>query len=129
MGDSAEGFAMDAMAKFVSDHNVARFVDQLRSQNDPAKRTVLQRLLFEEIHKFGFNFEQLSLVDRQISEAKDRIRAQRDIIERLRIKGLDTKRAESLLRNLVAIQEMFEECRLVVLDFINENGRNPSGLS
>lgn len=118
---------MDAMAKFVSDHNVARFVDQLRSQDDPAKRTVLRRLLLEEVHKIGFNFEQLSLVDRQISEAKERVRAQKSIVERLRIKGLDTARAESLLGNLVGIQEMFEERRLLVLDFINENRCNPSG--
>jgi hypothetical protein len=88
---------MDAMVRFVKDRNVARFVDQLRLQYE---RAVLQRLLLEEVRKLGLNFEQLSMVDRQISEARERIRAQTDIIERLRIKGRDTTRAERLLSNV-----------------------------
>jgi hypothetical protein len=78
---------MDAMVRFVRDRNVVRFVDRLRLQYDPTIRAVLQRLLLEEVRKLGSNFEQLSMVDRQISEARERIRAQTDIIERLRIKG------------------------------------------
>jgi len=112
---------MDDTAQFVSDLNVARFVDQLRWQNDPAIRTVLQRLLFEEVCKFGFNWGQLSMVDRQISEARERIRAQRNLIQRLSIMGHDTKRDESLLTNLVGIQEIFEQHRRAILDSANRN--------
>ena len=110
---------MDATAQFVSDLNVARFVDQLRWQNDPATRTVLQRLLLEEVCKFGFNLDQLSMVDRQISEARQRVGVQKNIVERLRIKGYDTTRAESLLNNLVGIQRIFEQHRQVILDSAN----------
>jgi hypothetical protein len=112
---------MDAMAKFVIDHNVERFVDQLRSQSDPTIRTALQRLLLEEVHRFGFNLEQLSIVDRQLSEAKGRIRAQKLIIEGLRIKGHDTASAECLLNNLVEIERIFKQHRQVILDSINRN--------
>jgi hypothetical protein len=111
---------MDAMVRFVRERNVARFVDQLRLQYDPTIRAVLQRLLLEEIRKLGFNFEQLSMVDRQISEATERIRAQTDIVERLRIKGHDTTRAERLLRNLVEIQEIFEPQRQFIADSIHQ---------
>jgi hypothetical protein len=120
---------MDATAQFVSDLNVARFVDQLRWQNDPATRTVLQRLLLEEVRKFGFNLDRLSMVDRQISEARERIRFQKNIIERLRIKGYDTTRAESLLSNLVGIQRIFEEHRRIILDSSNRDSITPISLT
>jgi hypothetical protein len=113
---------MDAMARFVSDHNVEKFVDQLRLQHDPAVRTVLQGLLLEEVRKLGFNFAQLSMVDRQISKARNRVRAQKDMIEGLRIKGHDTKREDRLLSNLVGIQGIFERHRQAILDCINRSG-------
>ena len=120
---------MDATAQFVSDLNVARFVDQLRWQDDPATRTVLQRLLLEEVRKFGFNLDQLSMVDRQISEARDRVRVQEKIIERLKIKGYDTTGAESLLSNLVGIQRIFEQHRRVILDSANRDSCHHSNRS
>jgi hypothetical protein len=118
-GDAAEGFAMDAMARFVSDHNVEKFVDQLRFQHDPAVRTVLQGLLLEEVRKLGFNFTQLSKIDRRISEARKHIRAQKDMIEGLKIEGRDTRREDRLLSNLVGIQGIFEQHRRAILDSIN----------
>ena len=112
---------MDAMAKFISAHNVEKLVDQLRWQLDPSVRTALQRLLLEEVHRFGFNLEQLSIVDRQLSEAKERIRAQKRIIEGMRVKGHGTARAECLLNNLVGIERIFKQHRQVILDSINRN--------
>src|SRR6516165_10991585 len=100
---------MDAMVKFIRDKNVEKFVDQLGWQPNPSTRTTLQRLLFEEVYKFGFNLEQLSMVDRQLSEAKERIRAQKHNVERLKVKGQDTGPAESLLGNLVGIEGIFEQ--------------------
>jgi hypothetical protein len=122
VGDSVEGFAMDAMAKFISDHNVEKFVDQLRWQLDPSVRTALQRLLLEEERRLGFNFEQLSMVNRQLSAAKERITAQKRLIERLGIKGHDTASAECLLNNLLGIERIFKQYRQVILDSINRNG-------
>ena len=110
---------MDAMAKFISAHNVEKLVDQLRWQLDLSVRTALQRLLLEEVHRFGFNLEQLSMVDRQLSEAKERIRAQERSIEGLRVKGYDTASAECLLNNLVGIERIFKQHRQLNLDSIN----------
>jgi hypothetical protein len=112
---------MDAMAKFVNAHNVEKFVDQLRWQLDPSVRTALQRLLVEEERRFGFNLEQLSMVDRKLSEAKDRISAQERLVERLRIEGHDTASAECLLNNLMGIERIFKQQRQVILDSINRN--------
>jgi hypothetical protein len=120
---------MDAMVKFIRDKNVEKFVDQLGWQPNPSTRTTLQRLLFEEVYKFGFNLEQLSMVDRQLSEAKERIRAQKHNVERLKVKGQDTGPAESLLGNLVGIEGIFEQHRHVILDSINGNGPKSVRLS
>ena len=112
---------MDAMAKFISAHNVEKLVDQLRWQLDLSVRMALQRLLLEEVHRFGFNLEQLSMVDRQLSEAKERIRAQKRIIEGMRVKEHGTASAECLLNNLVGIERIFKQHRQVILDSINRN--------
>jgi hypothetical protein len=47
------------------------------------------------------------MVDRQVSEAKERIRTQKSIIEGLRVKAYDTASAECLLNNLVGIERIF----------------------
>jgi hypothetical protein len=80
----------------------------------------LQRLLLEEVRKLGFNFEQLNMVGRQIAEARERIRAQTDIIERSRIKGYDTMWIERLLDNLVGIQEIFEQQRQFITGSVDQ---------
>ena len=36
------------MEKFVERENIAHYVDQLKTENDPIRRTMLQRLLAEE---------------------------------------------------------------------------------
>jgi hypothetical protein len=66
--------------------------------------------------------EQLSMVDRQLCDAEARIRAQKCLIERLRIKGHDTASAECLLNNLVGIERIFKQYRQIVLDSIDRNG-------
>ena len=58
------------------------------------------------------------MVDRQLSEAKERIRVQKRNIEGLRIKGHDTASAECFLNNLVGIEVIFEQYRQVTLDSI-----------
>jgi hypothetical protein len=69
------------------------------------------------------------MVHRQISQAREVIRAQKKNIEGLRVKGRDAKRADRLLSNLVGIQGIFEQHRQAIVDSINRNSRNASRLS
>jgi hypothetical protein len=87
-----------------------------RRQNAPARRTVLQRLLLEEVRKFGLKAAQLSIVYRQISDPVSAFERRRSLFKRLRIEGHDTRRAEGLLSNLVGMQEIFEQHRRAILD-------------
>jgi hypothetical protein len=96
---------MDEMAHFVSDLNVARFVDRLQVEHEPIRRAVLQKLLVEEEDKLGRNAERLGALQRHITEGNRRIALQKALIERLRVSGHDIRLAESTLNNLVEIQE------------------------
>ena len=60
------GMSMDDTAQFVSNLNVARFVDKLQGEHDPATRALPHGLLLEEWNKSGFNSKQLGKLRRQI---------------------------------------------------------------
>jgi len=112
---------MDSTAQFVSDLNVARFLEKLRLEDDPAIRASLQRLLLEEEDKFGRGADRIGNVQRHIAEGSRQIALQKALIARLRINGQDVRRAENTLRNLIEIQRIFERYRQVVLDAIDRN--------
>ena len=112
---------MSDMAQFVSDLNVARFLDKLRVERNPALRASLRRLLLEEEEKLGSNLERLGRVQRHIAEGRRRITRQKALIERLEAKGHDVKVAEGTLHNLIEIQEIFEQYRRTILDAVDRN--------
>jgi hypothetical protein len=116
---------MNETAQFVSDLNIARFLDKLRLEHDPAMRTVLQRLLIEEEDKFGGSVERLSTVQRHIAEGNHRISLQKTLIEKLAANSEDIGSAERTLSNLVEIQRIFEQYRQIILDTIDRNGTIP----
>ena len=104
-------------AQFASDLNVARFLDKLRVEHDPATRASLHRLLPEEWSKRGFSLKQLGKIRRQIIEASVRIAIQKAIVETLAANGQDVRAAEETLSKLVEIQRIFEQqYRHVVVD-------------
>jgi hypothetical protein len=100
---------MDDTAQFSSDLNVARFVDKLREEHDPATRALLRRLLLEEWNKSGFNLKQLRKLRRQVIGSSARIAIQKAVVETLAANGQDVRLAEGFLCNLVEIQTIFEE--------------------
>ena len=111
---------MDSTARIVSDLNVARFVDRLQLELDPAKRASLQSLLLEEEDKFGRRAERLSDVQRHLAEGSRRIALQKALIETLKANGQEVRLAERTLSNLVEIQRIFEQYRHVILDAIDQ---------
>jgi hypothetical protein len=112
---------MDNTAQFVSDLNVARFLERLRSEHDPAIRASLQRLLLEEVDKLGRSAERRKSVHRHSAEGRRRIEMQKALIAKLKSDGKDVRLAESALSNLVETQRIFEHYRQVVLDAIDRD--------
>jgi hypothetical protein len=100
---------MDDTTQFVCDHNVARFVQRLRSEHNPDTRASVRRLLVEEEDKFGRSAERLVKLQHYITEGIQRIASQEALIRKLRANGQDIGLAEITLGNLVEIQTLFEQ--------------------
>ena len=96
-------------AQFASNLNVARFVDRLREEHDPATRALLHRLLLEEWNKSGFNLKQLGKLRRQMIASSARIEIQKAVVGTLAANGQDVRLAEGVLSNLIEIQRIFEQ--------------------
>jgi hypothetical protein len=112
---------MDDTAQFVSSLNVARFVDRLRVEHDPAIRRSLNRLLLREWDNLGINLGQLGNVQREVIEGRARIAIQIALVETLTVTGQDVRLAERLLHNLIEIQNTIEEYRQVVVEAMDRN--------
>jgi len=112
---------MNETAQFVSDLNVARFLEKLRSERDPGIRASLRRLLVEEADKFGRSAERLRNVQQYTAEGRHQIEMQKALIAKLKADGQDVRLAQRTLSNLVEIQRIFEEYRRVVLNCIDRN--------
>ena len=113
--------SIDDTAQFVSNLNVARFVDKLREEHDPVTRALLHRLLLEEWNKSGFNLKQLGKLRRQMIEGSARIAIQKAVVETLAANSQDVQLAEHTLRNLVEIQRIFEEHHQTIINAIHRS--------
>jgi hypothetical protein len=100
---------MDDLAQYVFDLNVKRFVERLRSEDDPDMRASVRKVLVEEVDKFCQKRERLIQLQRHIGENSHRIASQEAFILRPRSNGQDLKLAQIALRNLVEIQTLFEQ--------------------
>ena len=112
---------MDDTAQFVSNLNVARFVDKLQGEHDPATRALSHGLLLEEWNKSGFNLKQLGKMRCQMIEGNARIAIQKAVVETLAANSQDVQLAEHTLRNLVEIQKIFEEHHKTIVNAIHRS--------
>jgi len=113
--------SIDDTAQFVSNLNVARFVEKLRVEHDDATRPSLHRLLLEEWNKSGLNLKQLGKMRRQMIEGRARIAIQKAVVETLAANSRDVRLAEHPLRNLVEIQSIFEEHHQTIVNAIHRS--------
>jgi hypothetical protein len=119
---------MNDTAQFISDLNVARFVDRLRVEHDPAVRALLQRLLLKELENSGFSCDQLGNVLRWIADGRRQIEKQKALIKSMTVIGQDVRRAKTTLINLAEIQTIFEQYRQAVVDAKDQNStKRPPG--
>ena len=110
----------------ISDLNVARFVDRLQLEPDPATRATLKSQLVEEENKLGRSAERLGNLQRYIDEGSRRIALQKALIENLIATGHDLSVAKRTLNNLVEIQRIFEQYREAIVDAIDRNQVSPA---
>ena len=102
---------MDELQQFVSEQNVARFVDQLRCERNAVRQDTLKRLLVEEENRLAAVAERLQMVDRNILDGAARIANQTKLVCELKSNGRDACEAERTLRTLEMIQALFVSFR------------------
>ena len=97
---------------YASDGNIALFVGQLKWESDPTRRERLKRLLIEEVDRLGASEERLGMIERQIERGEQIVARQAHLVGELKSKGDDASMAESCLRTLEAIQDLFLNLRV-----------------
>jgi hypothetical protein len=112
---------MDDLSTWVSTQNVLRFTDQMRLETDVAKRQQIQQLLVDEEDRLGFRQEQLENVENAIADGHRRIAFQREKIAALERSGRDAAIAQSLLENLIQVQNVHQQYRLTILAALGRN--------
>ena len=110
---------MDALEGFINEENIERFADKLYSEHSPEQQNKLRQLLIQEEYKFGLRSSLLEMAERHIRESAGRINNQKTIIGKLRADGHDTRAANRVLENFVALQAIFREFRASVLQALD----------
>ena len=100
---------------FACTRNIENFTDQLSTEADPARRTVLMKLLVEEQDRLGIGLEQLDLCEAFIAKGQGLIARQVALIERLENCGRDSRSANDVLNTLVTVHNLFKDYRHLLL--------------
>jgi len=61
---------VDQIERFISDENIVRFVEQIRTATGPDRQHMLRRLLIEEERRFGATEERLGMVSASSQRAQ-----------------------------------------------------------
>jgi hypothetical protein len=80
--------------------NIRHFRNRLRSEVDPAKRSVIQRLLVQEEDKLAATLELIEDVAREIARCLKLVERQRAVVVALERDGHDVTTAVALLDGL-----------------------------
>lgn len=98
--------------RFVRDENIRRYENEIRTEVDATRRSILLRLLVEEENKLGWNREQLVLAEQRIASLDKCVERQLALIDRMTEDGQDTTAAKDLLitlRQLLALHRWYHD--------------------
>lgn len=104
------------MQKFIHQQSLARYIDLLESEGDPATRAQLQELLIEEVDRFGSLNERRDQVDVLIAQSGGRLRQQQALVaHRAEIAG-DIAQSEKVLGHMTQILQLMAQYRRTLLE-------------
>jgi hypothetical protein len=93
---------------FVSEGNVDIYLSKLHEAWDAEARDKLLRLLIAEESRMGFYREHLENSERRVAAGLERIRFQRELVDRLTAEERPTDTASGLLETLEKAQALLE---------------------
>jgi hypothetical protein len=97
---------------------IERIRERLKRENNLGERLVLQRLLFQQVYRIGFNREAIDCVDREIGEWKGWIERQRSRVQRLQATARENRLEKRLLllaQQTLCIHELHRQRILMIL--------------
>ena len=98
--------------RFVTDHNVERFIGLLEQAGSDSDRGLYTRLLVAEENMYAMEEHRRDALQRTITACHARIERQAQLLAELRANGNgDLSQAEALLDNLRLISETLSGCR------------------
>ena len=103
------------MDKFVARENIRHFRDRLETETDPIARSLLHRLLIQELDKLGHNSEALRVVENHITGVNEQVKRQQALVASTEQDGYDTGQALVLLNAYSDILLAFKNQRQKIL--------------
>jgi hypothetical protein len=110
------------MQRFIHQQNLARYIDLLESEGDPATRAQLQELLIEEVDGFGSLNERIDQVDVLIAQSGGRLRRQQALVAHRAGMGADIVQSEKLLGHMTQILQVMAQYRRTLLEGLDRSG-------
>jgi hypothetical protein len=110
---------MNDMTQFVGNLNLAKFMDKLQIEHDPATQASLHGLLFEGWNNLDLG--QLGSLQHKVIEGRARIAIPIAVVETLCANGQDVRLAKGELDKLIEIQSIVEQYRQVIVDALDRN--------
>ena len=91
----------------IDEQDIFWFSEQLKTEDDPARRKLLGELLLGQENRFAATAERLEKTEKYIADCKAHIVRQRSLINQLNLAGDDIGPSERLLRNLTELHDQF----------------------
>jgi hypothetical protein len=114
---------LDISARATNETNIANLVDQFCYEADPERQKILEKLLTEEVTRFGQRGWQVDVIEHHVAQNSERIEAQVALIDRMEADGDDCNEAIKLLKNCMIIQNLFWKFRSSLLEALESNER------
>ena len=99
---------MDHLERYVTEENLALFVDLIEQEQDDCQRTLLKNMLVAEENRYAANAERLDVAELCRDKCLKRIDAQRSRIAAMRDGHPHKATAELFLANLLDLQALVE---------------------
>jgi hypothetical protein len=99
---------MDSLQDFVSNRNIANFLERLGADLDAETRRTLLELLTQEQERLGRDSEQLEKAEQRVVDGKARIRNMRALTLNVRLGAEQHRRLRTVIATLEETQVLLE---------------------
>jgi len=108
------------MDEFIAREKIKLLLHLYEKEIDPFVRSRFKRLLIAEEDQIGRNSETLNVIETRIAKGTALVKRQEILIASMEHMGLDTASACALLKAFNLTLHRFEDCRRLILTFLDQ---------